>query len=92
MDSLRDWHVIAILLLAAFVGCNQQPSPQQIKEKTAEVTADAKKDAKAVAEGLREGWNRNKPPRFEHGHKRSVAEPAGDDCGRGRPGDCGAPL
>ena len=61
MDSVRYWHAIAILLLAALLGCNQQPSPQQIKEKTAEVTADAKKDAKAVAEGLREGWNRNKP-------------------------------
>jgi competence protein ComEA len=61
MDPLRYWPVIAILLLAALVGCNQQPSPQQIKEKTAEATAEAKNDAKAVAEGLREGWNRNKP-------------------------------
>jgi len=61
MDSLRDWHVIAFLLLAALLSCNQQPSPQQIKEKTAEATAEAKNDAKAVAEGLREGWNRNKP-------------------------------
>ena len=61
MDSVRYWHVIAILLLAALLSCNQQPSPQQIKEKTAEATAEAKNDAKAVAEGLREGWNRNKP-------------------------------
>jgi len=61
MDSLRYWHVIAILLLAALVGCNRQPSPQEIREKTAQATAEAKNDAKAVAEGLREGWNRNKP-------------------------------
>jgi competence protein ComEA len=60
MDSLRYCRVVAILLLAALVSCNQ-PSPQQIKEKTAEATAEAKNDAKAVAEGLREGWNRNKP-------------------------------
>ena len=61
MDSLRYCHIVAILLLAVLMGCNQQPSPQQIKEKTAEATAEAKNDAKAVAEGLREGWNRNKP-------------------------------
>jgi DNA uptake protein ComE-like DNA-binding protein len=61
MDSLRYCHIVAILLLASLMGCNQQPSPQQIKEKTAEATAEAKNDAKAVAEGLREGWNRNKP-------------------------------
>lgn len=61
MDSLRYCHVVAFSLLAALLGCNQQPSPQEIREKTAHATAEAKSDAKAVAEGLREGWNRNKP-------------------------------
>ena len=42
------------------MGCNQQQSPQEIKEKPAEATAEAKSDAKAVEEGIREGWNRNK--------------------------------
>ncbi len=61
MNSLRNQHIVAILLLAGLVGCTQQQqSPQAIKEKTAEATAEAKSDAKAVAEGLREGWNRNK--------------------------------
>ncbi len=62
MNSLKDWHIIALLLLAALVGCTQQQqSPQEIREKTAEATAEAKSDAKAVAEGIREGWDRNKP-------------------------------
>jgi DNA uptake protein ComE-like DNA-binding protein len=61
MTSLTYWSVPAILLLAALTGCTQQqPSPQEIKEKTAEATAEAKNDAKAVAEGLREGWNNHK--------------------------------
>jgi competence protein ComEA len=61
MDYLKFRLAPAILLLAAFVGCNQQQSPQELKEKTAEATAKAKSEAKAVAEGIREGWNRNKP-------------------------------
>src|SRR5208282_1802425 len=49
MTSLTYWSVPAILLLAALTGCTQQqPSPQEIKEKTAEATAEAKNDAKAV--------------------------------------------
>jgi DNA uptake protein ComE-like DNA-binding protein len=54
----------AILLLAVFTvctGCNQQPTPQEIREKTAKATEDAKRDAKAVAEGIREGWNSEHP-------------------------------
>jgi competence protein ComEA len=61
MDYLRYRLAPTILLLAALVGCNQQQSPQELKEKTAEATAKAKSDVKAVAEGVREGWNRNKP-------------------------------
>ena len=60
MNFLRCTNVLAFSLLTVFVGCNQQPSPQEIKQKTAEATAEAKNDAKAVAEGLREGWNNNK--------------------------------
>ena len=61
MEYLRYRLAPTILLLSALVGCNQQQSPQELKEKTAEATAKAKSDAKAVAEGIREGWNRNKP-------------------------------
>ncbi len=61
MNSLKCRHVLAFSLLTMFTGCNQQPSPQEIKQKTAEATAEAKSDAKAVAEGLREGWNNHKP-------------------------------
>jgi competence protein ComEA len=62
MNILRDWHILPFLLMAALTSCTQQqPSPQEIKEKTAEATAEAKRDAKAVAEGIKEGWNRNKP-------------------------------
>jgi competence protein ComEA len=61
MNLLRNWHIVAILLLAALAGCTQkQQSPQEIREKTAEATAEVKSDAKAVAEGVREGWDRNK--------------------------------
>src|ERR1035441_10964743 len=61
MNFIKFRHVPTFLLLAGLVGCVQQQSPQQLKEKTAEGTAEVKSDAKAVAEGLREGWNRNKP-------------------------------
>ena len=55
MDYPRYRLAPTILLLAALVGCNQQQSPQELKEKTAEATAKAKSEAKAVAEGIREG-------------------------------------
>jgi DNA uptake protein ComE-like DNA-binding protein len=51
----------AVLLLAGLVACKQQPSPQEIREKTAQATAEAKSDAKAVAQGLEDGWDRNRP-------------------------------
>ncbi len=60
MKLLKNWRVLTVLLLVALIACNQQPSPQEIKEKTAEATAEAKNDVKAVGEGLREGWNKNK--------------------------------
>ena len=55
--------LLSALLLTVMVGCTQrqQPSPQELKEKTAEATAEVKSDAKAVAEGIKEGWNRNMP-------------------------------
>ncbi|MGA7294640.1 MAG: helix-hairpin-helix domain-containing protein [Terriglobales bacterium] len=61
MNSPGHRIALATLLLAALTGCKQQPSPQQIREKTAQATAEAKSDAKAVAEGIQEGWDRNKP-------------------------------
>jgi DNA uptake protein ComE-like DNA-binding protein len=57
MRLLECWYVPAVLLAASLIACNQQPSPQEIKQKTAEATAEAKNDVKAVGEGLREGWN-----------------------------------
>lgn len=46
----------AIVLLAVLAGCNQHPTAQELKEKTAKATQEAKRDVKAVAEGVREGW------------------------------------
>jgi competence protein ComEA len=60
MNFLKCKSVLVFSLLTMFMGCNQQPSPQQIKQKTAEATAEAKNDVKAVGEGLREGWNNSK--------------------------------
>jgi len=53
--------LLAIVLLAGLVGCSQNQSPQELKEKTAHATAELKTDAKAVAAGVREGWSRDKP-------------------------------
>lgn len=36
-------------------GCNQNPSPEQVRQETAKATATAAKDAKAVAEGVADG-------------------------------------
>jgi len=63
MHWLRYWHVSAILLLAALVGCTQQQNTQntqELKDKTAQATAEVKRDAEAVAAGVREGWSRDK--------------------------------
>jgi DNA uptake protein ComE-like DNA-binding protein len=61
MNFLRYVNIPAILLLVALVACNQQQSPQELREQTAKATAEIKSDAKAMAQGVREGWNRNKP-------------------------------
>jgi competence protein ComEA len=53
----------ALILLAAVAACNsqpQQPTPEQIRERTAEATAAARNDAKAIADGLKDGWDRSK--------------------------------
>jgi competence protein ComEA len=53
----------ATLFLVALAACNsqpQQPTPEQIREKTAEATETAKNDVKAVADGLKDGWDRSK--------------------------------
>ncbi|MGA3089483.1 MAG: helix-hairpin-helix domain-containing protein [Terriglobales bacterium] len=60
--NFRHRHGLAVLLLAGLAACTQsQPSPEQVREKTAEATATAKSDVQAMAEGVREGWNRNRP-------------------------------
>lgn len=55
-------HLCAILSLALFAGCNQQqqPTPQEIREKTAKATQQATRDAKAVAQGIRDGLHGDK--------------------------------
>lgn len=62
MRFFKYRHASVVLVLAGVIaGCNQQQSPQEIKEQTARATETVKRDAKAVAEGIREGWSRNKP-------------------------------
>jgi competence protein ComEA len=61
MNFLRYVCIPAVLLLGALAACNQQQSPQDLREQTAKATAEIKSDAKAMAQGVREGWNRNKP-------------------------------
>jgi len=62
MKFFRYRYASIVLALAVVIaGCNQQQSPQEIKEQAARATQTAKRDAKAVAEGIREGWSRDKP-------------------------------
>jgi competence protein ComEA len=65
MDFVRCQSVLVILLIAALAGCTQQPTPQDLKDKTAQATAEVKagvkSGAEAVASGIREGWNRDTP-------------------------------
>ncbi len=58
---LKSLNILAISLLLVLGACQQNESPQELREKTAQATAQAKSDAKAVADGIREGWNRNQP-------------------------------
>ena len=52
----------AVVLLLLAVGCtSQNPSPDEVREKTAQATSDIKRDAQALAQGVREGWNRDNP-------------------------------
>ena len=52
----------AVVLPLLAVGCtSQNPSPDEVREKTAQATSDIKHDAQAVAQGVREGWNRDNP-------------------------------
>jgi DNA uptake protein ComE-like DNA-binding protein len=51
---------LAVLLILLLAGCTtQNPSPDEVREKTAQATSEIKQDAKAVAEGLKEGLSRN---------------------------------
>ncbi len=61
MDYLRFRYLPTVVLLAALAGCTQQPTTQQLEEKTAQATAEVKHDAQAVATGIREGWTRDQP-------------------------------
>jgi competence protein ComEA len=61
--TLPKLYLPAAILLVALAACNtqpQQPTPEQIREKTAEATETAKNDVKAVADGLKDGWDRSK--------------------------------
>ena len=52
----------AVVLLLLAVGCtSQNPSPDEVREKTAQATSDINRDAQALAQGVREGWNRDNP-------------------------------
>ena len=52
----------AVVLPLLAVGCtSQNPSPDEVREKTAQATSDIKRDAQALAQGVREGWNRDNP-------------------------------
>ena len=55
-------NAFAVVLLLLAVGCtSQNPSPDEVREKTAQATSDIKRDAQALAQGVREGWNRDNP-------------------------------
>jgi competence protein ComEA len=61
MDVL-PYRIVAItMLLAAFIACTQQQSPQQLQQKAAQATEEVKSDAQAVVAGVREGWNHDRP-------------------------------
>jgi DNA uptake protein ComE-like DNA-binding protein len=52
----------AVVLPLLAVGCtSQNPSPDEVREKTAQATSDIKRDAQALAQGVKEGWNRDNP-------------------------------
>jgi DNA uptake protein ComE-like DNA-binding protein len=52
----------AVVLLLLAIGCtSQNPSPDEVREKTAQATSDIKRDAQALAQGVKEGWNRDNP-------------------------------
>ena len=59
----------AVLLFLA-AGCtSQNPSPDEVRERTAQATSDIKRDAQALAQGVKEGWNRDKPLDLNHASK-----------------------
>jgi DNA uptake protein ComE-like DNA-binding protein len=60
----------AVVLLLFAVGCtSQNPSPDEVREKTAQATSDIKRDAQALAQGVKEGWNRDNPLDLNHASK-----------------------
>jgi DNA uptake protein ComE-like DNA-binding protein len=52
--------LVALALLFLTACAPQQPSPQELREKTAQATSEVKNDAKAVAQGVRDGLTRDK--------------------------------
>ncbi len=60
MASFKYQLIFTLSPPPALAGCSQ-PSPQELKEKTAAATAEAKSDAQAVADGIKEGWDRARP-------------------------------
>jgi DNA uptake protein ComE-like DNA-binding protein len=60
----------AAVLLFLAAGCtSQNPSPDEVRERTAQATSDIKRDAQALAQGVKEGWNRDKPLDLNHASK-----------------------
>jgi DNA uptake protein ComE-like DNA-binding protein len=48
------------IMLATLSACAPNPSPDQVREKTAEATSALKRDTKAVAEGIKDGLTEKK--------------------------------
>lgn len=61
------------LALVAFVACNTNQSPDQLREKTAEATSTLKRDTKAVAEGVKEGLSSKRSVDLNKGSKDDLA-------------------
>ena len=74
MDKFRYRSLPAVFLVAIFTACTQQqPRPQELKQKTAEATAEAKSDVKAVAQGIKQGWNSDNAVDLNTASKASLA-------------------
>ncbi len=51
---------MGLALGVVLAGCTRQPSPEEVRQKTADTAAALKQDAVAVAQGLRQGLSSEK--------------------------------